>query len=100
EPVIDKVTGLPLSAPVEKGFLPTAVLEETGIFGAIFFALFLFSAMRLVVRRGDIVLAWIFFTCLFVNVGEMIFFSAGGLGLYIWLLMGWAAARRDAQRAP
>lgn len=100
EPVIDRLTGLPLSAPVEKGFLPTAVLEETGIFGAFFCVLLLGSSIRRVVARGDIILAWVFFTCLMVNVGEMIFFSAGGLGLYIWLLMGWALASLEAKRAP
>jgi hypothetical protein len=31
---------------------------------------------------------------LFVNLGEMIFFSANGFGLYIWLLMGWAVSSR------
>jgi hypothetical protein len=27
-------------------------------------------------------------TCLLINGGEMIFFSFGGTGLYVWLLIG------------
>ena len=38
--------------------------------------------------------AWVamFFGCLFVNVGEAVFFSIGGLGLHFWLLIGLAVA--------
>jgi hypothetical protein len=94
KPIMDPFTGLPLSAPVEKGFLPTAVLEETGIFGAIFFIPFLFSLITHVFSKTEIVLPWVFLASLFVNTGEMIFFSVGGLGLYTWLLMGWATCPR------
>ena len=94
KPVFDSFTGLPLSASVEKGFLPTAILEETGIFGATFFVVFLLSLIRHVFSKIDLVLPWVFLASLFVNTGEMIFFSAGGLGLYIWLLMGWTTCPR------
>ena len=94
KPIMDPFTGLPLSAPVEKGFLPTAVLEETGIFGATFFIVFLFSLIRHVFSKTEIILPWVFLASLLVNNGEMIFFSVGGLGLYTWLLMGWATCPR------
>ena len=101
KPIIDDLTGLPLSAPTEKGFLPTAVLEETGLFGAIVFLPFLFSLTRQALSQTAIVLPWVFLASLFVNTGEMIFFSAGGFGLYIWLLMGWTTCPRlEAKRAP
>jgi hypothetical protein len=29
-------------------------------------------------------------TCILGNLGEMVLFSMSGLGLYLWLLMGWA----------
>jgi len=100
-PILDSFTGLPLSAPVEKGFLPTAILEETGIFGATFFVMLLFALIRHVFSRTEIELPWVFLVSLFVNVGEMIFFSAGGFGLYTWLLFGWTTCPRwERERAP
>ncbi|MDE3051447.1 MAG: hypothetical protein KGJ48_16300, partial [Nitrospirota bacterium] len=86
--------GLPLSAPTEKGFLPTAILEETGILGTLCLILLLGSLIWQVSRKSDIATTWIFFTSILVNVGEMVFFSFGGLGLYIWLIMGWATSSR------
>src|SRR5439155_4943064 len=70
KPVLDSFTGLPLSAPVEKGFLPTAVLEETGIFGTTFFILFVFSLTRHVFSKTEILLPWVFMASLVANVGE------------------------------
>lgn len=89
-PVYEPVTGLPLSAPTEKGLLPVTLLEETGIIGSLFFIPFIFVFIKQVVSETDIVLPWVFFSCLFINVGEMVFFSVGGIGLYPLLLMGWA----------
>ncbi len=89
-PIIEPVTGLPLSAATEKANLPLAVLEETGIVGAAFFIPFLIALIRHISSKSDLVLPWVFFACLFTNVSEMIFFSPSGFGLYIWLLMGWA----------
>jgi hypothetical protein len=101
KPVFDEVTGLPLSASMEKGFLPSAVLEETGAIGTMLFLLFLFALFRHVFSETHFMLPWMFLTSLFVNVGEMIFFSAGGFGLYIWLLMGWATCPRwEKKSAP
>ncbi|MBU6482748.1 MAG: O-antigen ligase family protein [Nitrospirae bacterium] len=92
--VLDPFFGLPLSAPTEKGFLPTAILEETGILGTLCLILLLGSLIWQVSRKSDIATTWIFFTSILVNVGEMVFFSFGGLGLYIWLIMGWATSSR------
>jgi len=90
KPTPDPMTGLPLSAPVEKGFLPTAVFEENGLIGALVFLAFLFSLIRQVFSKADIALCWVFLASLFVNAGEMIFFSVNGPGLYMWVLLGWA----------
>ena len=37
--------------------------------------------------------------CLFVNLGEAVLLSPGGMGLHIWLLIGWClrAARLDVR---
>lgn len=80
--------GIPLSAPVEKGFLPTALLEEGGILAAMPFVLLILSLSRPVFKFADLPAAWLFFCAILVNCGEMIFFTPGGLGLYTWLAIG------------
>ena len=87
---IETVYGIPISAPVEKGFLPTAILEETGIIGTLFFIWFLISLTKHVTKNSDARWVSLFFACLFVNVGEAVLLSVGGLGLYLWLLIGLA----------
>ena len=84
------VYGIPISAPVEKGFLPTAILEEIGIMGTLFFIWFLISLTKRVTKNSDARWISLFFACLFVNVGEAVLFSVGGIGLYFWLLIGLA----------
>jgi hypothetical protein len=83
-----KVMGIPISAPVEKGFLPTAILEETGLTGALALLYFIASMGFRVSRNGDPRWLAVFFACIFVNMGEMVFFSLGGIGLYFWLWLG------------
>jgi O-Antigen ligase len=96
--VLDPFFGLPLSAPTEKGFLPTAILEETGILGTVFLIPLLVSLIWQVSRKSDIIATWICIISILVNVGEMVFFSFGGVGLYTWLIMGWATCPQ--QRKP
>jgi len=84
------VYGIPISATVEKGFLPTAILEEIGVIGTLFFIWFLISLIRRVIKNSDARWVSLFFACLFVNVGEAVLFSVGGIGLYFWLLIGLA----------
>jgi hypothetical protein len=84
----DPIFGLPIGAAIEKGFLPSAVLEEVGIIGAFFFLVLILSLSVPVIRSAGAPMACMFLTCLFVNNGEMVFFSLGGLGLFTWLLIG------------
>ncbi|WP_434151407.1 O-antigen ligase family protein [Methylocaldum gracile subsp. desertum] len=80
--------GLPISAPVEKGFLPTAILEETGLLGGIsFLGVLIYLSRRVIAQRNTQWMA-MFFACIFVNVGEMVIFSVGGVGLLYWLMIG------------
>jgi hypothetical protein len=79
--------GVPISASVEKGFQPAAVLEETGIVGAALLVLFLIVLLAPVVRRGTMPLAWMTFAVLLVNMGEAILFAIGGNGLFVWILL-------------
>lgn len=89
---VKRFYGIPISASVEKGFLPSAILEETGLIGAIAFLWFLVSLIKRVLISSDIRWVCMFFACVFINVGEAVFFSVGGIGLYFWLLMGLCVA--------
>ncbi len=91
DPVIEPITGLPLSAPTEKPNIIIALLEETGIFGTFFFLIFASSLFRQVSKCNDFAVTWMVLTAVSTNVAETTFFSIGGLGLYVWLLIGWAS---------
>jgi hypothetical protein len=96
--------GLPIRATVEKGFMPTAVLEETGIIGALLVLVLLAFLVVPVARYGSLVAFWVLSTALLLNLGEMIFFTMGGNGLYLWLVMGfcycWSLTRSDQKSRP
>lgn len=93
--------GIPISAPVEKGFLPTAVLEEGGVVGAASLALLIIWLGRSAWRTHDLRWRALFVACLGVNVGECVFLAPGGIGLIMWLLMGAAVwAHRTQVQSP
>ncbi|HET6567972.1 MAG TPA: hypothetical protein VFG50_08400, partial [Rhodothermales bacterium] len=81
--------GLPVSASVEKGFMPSAVLEETGVTGAILVVILLLAIFLPVVRWGTITHFWMMSCCVLINLGEMVFFSVGFMGLFFWLLLAY-----------
>lgn len=76
------------TAPTEKGFLPTAVLEETGVLGAACFAIFVLSFAWKYWKKRNIVAIGIMVCFLLLNLGEMMFFALGGMGLYCWSILG------------
>jgi hypothetical protein len=78
--------GIPLSAPVEQGFLPLATIAQIGILGSLFVLAFLFAIYRLA-RMHSKETSALFAAVLGVNLGEMIFYSVGGLGMVMWLLL-------------
>lgn len=80
--------GIPISAPVEKGFLPSAILEEGGVVGATSLALLIFWLGRSAWRAHDLRWRALFVACIGVNVGESVLLAPGGIGLIMWLLMG------------
>lgn len=99
---VTEVMGIPVSASVEKGFIGTAVLEETGIIGAVVFVGLLIDLLRAAMATGDPRAVCLLLACLFVNLGECVLFAMGGLGLYVWLLIGMAvtgAAGRERHAA-
>jgi hypothetical protein len=88
--VYDETTGLPISAAAEKGVLPLAVLEELGILGFAWVALWMWGVLRRSARAGPEALALVV-TVLATNLGEATFFSPGGLGLLYLVCVGWGA---------
>lgn len=85
----DPLFGLPVSASIEKGVLPLAILEELGIVFAIIVALWFWMVLRRSAKAGVTPLA-VTTTALLLNLGENIFFSPGGLGLLLLVLTSWA----------
>jgi hypothetical protein len=88
---VEEVGGWPISAVREKGFLLSAVLEESGIFGAAALVAFLVALARTVARQRNIENSALFWAAFFTNFGEMVLFSPGGVGIYVWLMLGLAA---------
>ena len=85
----EPIFGIPIGASVEKSFLPTTILEEIGIIGTIFFILLMLQIFKILTKRS-IRNSLLFFTILFVNLGELVIFSAASIGLFYWLLIGFA----------
>jgi hypothetical protein len=99
EVVRDEVLGLPLSALVEKGVMPVAIVEELGIFGA----LAVLGWLLLVLRRGahsGVPQFAVLITLLLVNFGESMLFSVGGMGMLLLVLLTGAITgeRRTMER--
>lgn len=76
------------SAPIEKGFLPTAVLEEVGLLGTIPFIVFVLALGMFLYRSVNIpgLVMWCMF--LAINLGEVMIFSPGGHGGLGWIFVG------------
>lgn len=85
----DPILGLPTSAPVEKGVTPLAIIEETGVFGFVLIAIWLFWIVRRSAIGGIAPLA-VIITILLFNFAEAHLFSAGGFGLITFILIFWA----------
>jgi hypothetical protein len=86
----DPVFNLPVMATVEKGVLPIAIVEETGIIGALFtYPWILLLIVHAV--RGGLVTGTICLAVLVTNVAEASLFSPGGQGLFQLMFATWAA---------
>ena len=85
--IVDGPLGIPVSASVEKGFMPTAVLEEVGIVGAFLVVGLLLFLFMPAIKQREPTIFWIMACCLFINFGEMVFFSVGGMGFFFWVML-------------
>jgi hypothetical protein len=81
-----QLAGIPISAPVEQGFLPLATVAQIGLVGSPFMFLFLLEIYRLA-RADSAEISALFAAVLGVNLGEMIFYSVGGLGIIMWVVL-------------
>lgn len=75
------------TAPVEKGFLPTALLEETGIPGTVFFMFFIGLVCHYLWSARNLIGMVVLIAVLLINLGEVNIFSLGGLGLVSWCII-------------
>lgn len=80
---------IPIGAPVEKSLTPIAVLEELGSLGFIIFILWIWTALRKSITLGLPSFAMVFFILL-INLTESLLFSMGGMGMLIWIMLGWS----------
>lgn len=85
-----------LSASTEKGFMPTALLEEVGIIGTTFFLIFIVSLFGFLVRTRRYLSLAMMTGLLVVNLGEMMFFAFGGMATLCWSLIGMSIAGSNA----
>ena len=83
------------TAPAEKGFLPTAVLEEGGIVGATTFVIFLFTFARSLIRSKNIPGMAVAASVFFSTIPEVAIFAMGGAATYMWSIMGAAMIMGD-----
>lgn len=74
-------------APIEKGFLPTAILEQSGIIGTIFFVGTLVAMLAYLRRAMNVPGMVMFLGFLVVNCGEVMYFGVAGHGAFGWLLV-------------
>ncbi|MCB9299012.1 MAG: O-antigen ligase family protein [Lewinellaceae bacterium] len=85
---LETFMGIPTGASIEKGFFPSALLEETGLIGALLTLALIISIIAKVNKKRDFPLMWFLLAVLLLNIGEAVFFSFGGLGLFDWLMLG------------
>lgn len=90
----DPVFDLPIGASIEKGVLPLAILEELGILGAAAVLVWIWMIVRRSVRGRKILPLFLVFLALLLNMGEMMLFSPGGMGLLMLVILGYAASQR------
>lgn len=83
------------TAPAEKGFLPTAVLEEGGILGAITFSVFLVTFIVTLLRSRNVPALAVCASVLMSTIPEVSIFAMGGAATYMWSLMGAAMIMGD-----
>lgn len=91
--------GLPVSATAEKGVMPIAVLEELGAFGFAVFAVLVGVMIRQGLTAGFPAFSMLMLI-IWTNMAELTFFSPGGSGLLLLILLAWAVTRDRSGDGP
>lgn len=86
------VAGFPISAPVEAGFALSGILEQAGVLGLIGILALMVRSVWPAIRAGPLAASGLAVAAFLTNLGEATITSFGGLGLFVWLMMGWAVA--------
>ena len=81
---------IPVSGSSEKGSLLLAILSDTGLLGLGVFAMFIGAYLGGFLKKSRIHLFPLALSVLMINLGESMFFAPGGLGLHVYLMMGFA----------
>jgi hypothetical protein len=92
--VFQRVAGIPIGAPVEKGVTHVAIWEELGLIGlviVIFWMVIIFSKSIGVSLTQSGLLIGIFLQ----NFGEATLFSVGGMGLLQIIIIGYCSYRQQ-----
>ncbi len=93
----DPIFGLPVMATVEKGVLPVAMVEEMGWPLAVLYAPWFLALLLSAVRAGPRY-AGVCAAALTLNASEAVFFSPGGGGLLIQILVTMAATAQPTRQ--
>jgi hypothetical protein len=83
------------TAPVEKGVIFAALLEEGGIFGTTAFVVFVLVMVGELLRNRNVPGLAMLAAYLGSNLGEVTFFSPGGSGAFGWIMMSAAMLLGD-----
>lgn len=97
--VRDPIFGLAIMATVEKGVLPVAMVEEMGWPLALLYAPWFLALLLMAVRAGPRY-AGVCAAALVNNISEAVFFSPGGTGLIVEILVTMAATAAPAREDP
>jgi len=90
--VRDPLFGIAISAPIEKGVMPLAILEEVGVVGFILVAIWILFLLRHAAANG-ITPFLVSTTVLLINLGESTLFSPGGMGMFMLILLNFAVTK-------
>ena len=77
---------IPVSAPIEKGVLPLLILEEVGIYGFVFFVIWILMLLIRANTNGSGSL-FVLITLFMFNLGEAGLFSPNGFGMLYLILL-------------
>lgn len=91
----DPYWGMPVSVSVEKGVLPIAVFEETGVVGFVLFCIMIGFFIVSAINNG-LPQIMVLLTALYTNLAECTFFSVGGMGMIIMIVISWSVMRNSS----